>query len=72
MKTIKKLTITVTYTVGLDNVEVPDEVYDDLTKHYDDNVWSVPEDSIAAEWIADNIEEKDAMDRDYEINDLRG
>lgn len=70
MKTIKKLTVTVTYTVGLGNIEVPDEVYDDLAKHYDDNEWEVPEDSIAAEWLADNIKEKDAMSWSYEIDDL--
>lgn len=71
MKTIKDLTITVTYTVGLGNVEVPEEVYDDLIKHYDNNVWEVPEDSVAAEWLADNIKEKDAMSWSYEINHLK-
>ena len=27
MKTIKNLTVTVTYTVGLEDIEVPEEVY---------------------------------------------
>lgn len=71
MKTIKDLTVTVTYTVGLGNVEVSEEVYNDLMEHYDNNVWEVPEDSIAAEWLADNIKEKDAMNWSYEIDDLR-
>lgn len=71
MKTIKNLTITVSYTVGLINIEVPEEVYDDLIKHYDNNVWEVPDDSIAAEWLADNIEEKEAMSWNYEIDDLK-
>lgn len=70
MKTINNLTVTVTYTVGLGNIEVPKKVYDDLMKHYDNELQGVPEDSIAAEWLADNIKEKDAMDWSYEIDDL--
>ena len=35
MKTIKNLTVTVTYTVGLEDIEVPEEVYDDLIENYD-------------------------------------
>ena len=45
-------------------------MYDDLIKHYDNRLSEVPEDSIAAEWLADNIKEKDAMDWSYEIDDL--
>lgn len=70
MKTINNLTVTVTYTVGLGNIKVPEEVYDDLGKHYDSGSLEVPEDSVAAEWLADNIKEKDAMDWSYEIDDL--
>lgn len=70
MKTINNLTVTVTYTVGLGNIEVPKKVYDDLIKHYDNESWEVHEDSIAAEWLADNIKEKDAMNWSYEIDDL--
>ena len=70
MKTINNLTVTVAYTVGLGNIKVPEEVYDDLTKHYNSGSWEVPEDSIAAEWLADNIKEKDATDWSYEIDYL--
>lgn len=70
MKTIKNLTVTVTYTVGLGNIKASDEVYDNLMEHYDDRVWEVPEDSIAAEWLADNFREKDAMSWNYEIDNL--
>lgn len=70
MKTIKNLTVTVTYTVGLGNIKVPKEVYDDLIEHYDNGSWEVLEDSIAAEWLADNIKEKDAMSWSYEIDNL--
>lgn len=51
MKTIKNLTVTVTYTVGLEDIEVPEEVYDDLIENYDSGAWEVPEDSIAAGWL---------------------
>ena len=71
MKTIKNLTVTVTYTVGLEDIEVPEEVYDDLIENYDSGAWEVPEDSIAAGWLADNIIEKDAMRWSYEIDDLK-
>lgn len=70
MKAIKNLTVTVTYTVGLEDIEVPEEVYDDLIENYDNGVWEVPEDSIAAERLANNIVEKDAMNWSYEIDDL--
>lgn len=70
MKTINNLTITVTYSVKLRNVKVPDEVYDDLSKRYDNESWEVPEDSIASEWLVDNIREKDAMYWSCEIDDL--
>lgn len=70
METIKNLTVTVTYTVGLGNIKVPEEVYDNLKEAYDNESWEVPEDSIAAEWLADNIKEKDSMNWSYEIDDL--
>lgn len=56
MKKIKDLTIKVTYRVGLSNVEVPDEVYDELAKAYDEGGY-VPEwnDELenANEWLLD-------------------
>lgn len=70
MKTINNLTVTVTYTVGIGNIKVPKEEYNDLIKHYDAGLREVPEDSIAAKWLANNIKEKDAMDWSYEIDDL--
>ena len=36
MKTIKDLQVKITYTVGLNNVEVSDEMYDALAEIYDD------------------------------------
>ena len=74
MKNIKDLTIKVTYRVGLGNVEVPDEVYNELAKAYDEG-GDVPEwdDELenAKESLSDNIREADAMEWEYEIDDFQ-
>lgn len=74
MKNIKDLTIKVTYRVELGNVEVPDEVYNELAKAYDEG-GDVPEwdDELenAKEWLSDNIREADAMEWEYEIDDFQ-
>lgn len=73
MKTIKDLTVKVTYTVGLSDVEVPENVYDALIECYD-NCEEISADDvandIAFEWILDNIHESDAMDWKCEIDDI--
>jgi hypothetical protein len=71
MRTIKNLYVKVTYTVGLEDVEVSDEVFEQLDKMADYG-FSVedcesskyPE---AFDWLAYNIREKDAMDWAYEV-----
>ena len=74
MKKIKDLTIKVTYRVGLSDVEVPDKVYDELAKAYDEGGY-VPEgdDELenANEWLLDNIRQEDAMDWEFEIDDFQ-
>ena len=74
MKKIKDLTIKVTYIVGLSNIEVPDEVYNELAKAYDEG-GDVPEwdDELenANEWLLDNIRQNDAMEWELEIEDFR-
>lgn len=75
MKTIKDLTIKVTYTVGLSNVQVSDEVYEALGNCYD-NGGEVTlngfdgEANVASEWLSDHIHEADAMDWEYDIEDF--
>ena len=68
------LTIKVTYRVGLSDVEVPDKVYDELAKAYDEGGY-VPEgdDELenANEWLLDNIRQEDAMDWEFEIDDFQ-
>nr|DAV67798.1 MAG TPA: hypothetical protein [Caudoviricetes sp.] len=71
MKTIKNLYVKVTYTVGLEDVEVSDEVYEQLYKMADYG-FSV-EDCESSEypeafdWLSENIKERDAMDWGYEV-----
>ena len=71
MKTIKDLTVKVTYSVGLSDVEVPNEVFEQLYKmanygYYLEDCESsyYPE---AFDWLAYNIRERDAMHWAYEV-----
>ena len=60
-----------TYTVGLGNVEVSDNVYEGFTSQYkfDPDDTSLTEAELEAlEWLADHIEERDAMDWNYEVD----
>lgn len=80
MKTIKDLTIKMTYRVGLGNIEVSDEVYNALADCYDRggdvpmpdgcSITGHPELAEAAEWLIDNIQQIDAMDWEFEIEDF--
>ena len=71
MRTIKNLYVKVTYTVGLEDVEVSNEVFEQLDKMADYG-FSVedcesskyPE---AFDWLAYNIRERDALDWAYEV-----
>jgi hypothetical protein len=79
MKTIEDLTCEVTYTVGLGDLKVPDNVYRGLCEIFErGHKISLSEESegkskdvtLAFEWLTDNIREHDAMDWGYEIQDL--
>lgn len=75
MKIIKDLTVKVTYRVRLENVEVSDKVYDELSQCYDEGREVFPngitdEESFAFEWLSDNIREDDAMEWRYDIEEF--
>lgn len=78
MKTIEYLDIKMSYRLELENIEVPDEVYDELMKCYNkgEKVPSIDENTETANWIADNIHPADyAHERDepyweFEIYDI--
>lgn len=74
MKKIKDLNVTVTYIVGIGDIEVNDEVFKQLNEIADKGVsidglsdMKYPE---ACDWLRDNIKEADCCDLEYQINDL--
>jgi len=79
MKTIKNLTVTVTYTTGYGDVEVSDKVMRGLEKiqdkHYGKIDFSTPtcendkDIEAAIDWLRDNIKEEDAYEFEYELVD---
>lgn len=80
MKTIKDLRIKTTYTVCLSEVEVSDEIYNALCNAHDEG-GRVPDPdeccchgnhelAKASEWLSDNIQESDAMEWEFEIEDI--
>jgi hypothetical protein len=77
MKKIKNLTVTVTYTVELEEIEVSDKEYKALEKCYERgltiegaaiNNYKIADDAL--DWLDKNIDFSDAMNWSYEINDL--
>ena len=75
MKKINNITIKVVYSVGLSELEVPDNIAEQLTKAFDKGIELEPdlnykEYNEAMEWLNDNINEGDAMDWLWEIEDL--
>lgn len=76
MKKIKKLTVTVTYTVRLGEIEVSDKEYNALQECFkswttiNDNAYNDESAEIALDWLSDNINFGDEMDCKYEIDNL--
>ena len=76
MKRIKDLTVTVTYTVSLSDIEVNEKVFDALNALADRgclhcNLVDRDEQAgTALEWLGDNINENDACDWEYEIEEM--
>lgn len=74
MNKIKDLTVKVTYTVGLSDVEVSDEVYEALQYLADrgetscDIVDADEQVETAFEWLSNHIHEDDALDWNYEVD----
>ena len=76
MKKIKDLTVTVTYTVGLCDVEVSEKVFNALNALADRGcvhcnlVGQDEQVDTAFEWLGDNINEGDACNWEYEIEEM--
>ncbi|WP_407489190.1 hypothetical protein [Elizabethkingia anophelis] len=78
MSNLKKIRVEVTYSVGLGELNVPEKVLDQLLKAYDNNKDLSGDDMLysseyseAAEWLADNIREKDCYNWECEIVELK-
>lgn len=71
-KIIESIDVTVTYRVGLGNVEVDDNVYQELMNAADEcsevDYQKYPN---AAEWLRGNIKERDCCDWCCEIEDIQ-
>lgn len=73
MKTIKDLSVKVTYKVGLGGLEVSDKVFEQLNEiadnsgEVDGTGFEYPD---AIEWLQNNIKEGDCCDLEYEIEEL--
>lgn len=75
MKTIKNLDVTVTYRVGLGDIEVPNDIYEALmnceAKELNGDKFPLTKDEEKAmSWIADNVTVDDAYEWSYEIEDI--
>lgn len=75
MKTIKHIDVKVTYSVGIGNIEVPDDVYEDLMncecrELTDDDLSLTDNDVNALEWLKDNIREEDCYNIEFEIEEI--
>lgn len=75
MKTVKDLTVRVTYEVGLGDVEMPIEVYNQILEseengHTIDGMSSAGAYLEASDWLGKHITERDCMEWKAEIIEL--
>ncbi len=73
MITVKDFSVKITYRVGLSNVDMPEEVYEQISEAYDNGDEIDPcgiEYTAAAEWLSNNIKERDCTDWEAEIEEL--
>lgn len=71
MKKIENMTVTVTYTVGLTGVEVPDNVYDAILEYDKIDTGTITPDNDyyeALDWLADHVDESNADEVNYEVD----
>jgi hypothetical protein len=70
---VDKLTVTVKYRVGLGELNIPKEVYDQMVKACETGTEINPSeiDNVeVSEWLDTNISERDSMDWEVEIDDI--
>ena len=73
MKTVKDLSVTVKYKVGLGNIKMPEKVYKQIVEAAEKGntiQGTGLKYSDAAEWLSDNIKERDCFEWETEIDDV--
>lgn len=74
MKNVERLSVTVTYEVGLHDINIPEEVYNQLVNAAERSKFiygdgdKYPE---ATEWLNNNIKERDAFQWSCKIWDIK-
>lgn len=69
MKTIKSLTVKVTYHVQLSDIKVPENIYNELNENEEISSSDIkPLDAM--DWLSSHIKEDEAMEWTYEIDDI--
>lgn len=71
---VEDLTVKVTYKVGLGDLEIPKNVYEQLQSAFNEGKELDPSDTRfypeAALWLSDNIKERDCMEWSAEVEEL--
>ena len=71
MKKITDLSVTVTYTVQLSDVDVPDAIFEILENNSEFSDSDTDMTKLdALEWLSENIKENDALSWSYEVDDF--
>lgn len=74
MTTVKKLTVKVTYQVGLGDLKMPKNVYDQIVEAANEgdeiDLSDSRKYSDASDWLSANIRERDCFDWVVEIKDI--
>lgn len=68
MKKVDNLTVTMTYTVGYEGVEMPENIYKALTEKATFEVFDGSPDAMR--WLIANIKQEDSHDWKFEIDDI--
>lgn len=76
MQNIKKISVTITYKVGLGEIKAPENVIKQLKKAHENNIEissGIFQDEYeeAYEWLVNNIKEKDCYDWNCEIDSFK-
>lgn len=70
---VKNISVTVTYSVGLGDVDMPKEVYEELKEACEsgDEIANHPQKyAKASQWCIDNMKERDCFEWKYEVIEL--